>query len=607
MTQAERQPDAAHTDDGTDADVEASVVDQSYDAALEPRRLTDLVTLWDKVFVPNWRLSAQTRRAHLDRSGMLRHLGRLEKILKLGAQASRSSAQDRALDRFHRAAAFTLDAKLRITVANSAAGRMLGLRRGQALRDLRIGDDDLARLSMTVQALLTGEAPGGQPTRIVRARRVTDDRPILFLVHHVPGAEDEADFVLVATTDIHWTPQARTLLRDAFHLTEAEAEVMIALTRHHSLKNIAAARGRSLATVRSQVKSLQAKTEARGQSELLRIALSLMDIAPGDTDRISPRSDGTGLRVSRGGAELSPLPFRQIVRPDGRRFDYLDFGDPEGRPVIFLSSSFGTCRWPATAEFAAEQSGLRIIAPIRSGYGGSSPLAPGDDRLDCFAQDVLAVMDKLVIGAAQVIVLDEDMPYVARLFRHAPDRIHSILGSSAFLPLTRPEQYERMGRWHRFMLGTARYVPALLPFVVRLGFAMARQIGKAEFVRQVYAGSPADVAMTRVPRLFEAVESGSDVILSEGFEAARAYAQEISIVHRSDWRSEFEAMRDRVQIVDLIGTEDQGITAETIAEYRADYPWVTIIPVEGAGSFLFFQKWDMVLQHLKRMAHLPAI
>jgi pimeloyl-ACP methyl ester carboxylesterase len=158
-----------------------------------------------------------------------------------------------------------------------------------------------------------------------------------------------------------------------------------------------------------------------------------------------------------------------------------------------------------------------------------------------------------------------------------------------------------MGRWHRFVLGTARFAPQLLPFVVRAAFAMARQVGKAEFVRLVYGGSPADVAMTRNSRMFEAVDCGSDVVLSEGFDAARAYAQEVSIVHCTEWRSELEALRDTIPVVNIFGTEDQGVPPATVDDYAQDYPWVRFVRVEAAGSFLFFEHWDRVLNELEKM------
>ena len=583
-----------------DAEMHEEVVHSSYDAALDPDRLPDLIGPWEKVIQPAWRMSPQTRRDALERSGFMRHLIHIEKIVGLGANTPKRSPEEEAIQRYRRAGAFTLDRKLIVSAANEGADRSLGLKRCDPLANLQVREEDVRYLSHVAMKMLHAPADSGDDqSRIVRARRLSDDRLILLFVHRVDPSNG-TPFVLIATTAVHWPPDASKVLREAYGLTPAEAEIMMSLTRFHSLQDIAESRGRSLETVRAQIKSIVAKTEARGQTDLMRIAMATMDLAPdlGDRDPSTLTSDFA--KVSRGGLELSPLPYQTLDRPDGRKFDYLEFGDPKGRPVIYFSSTFGLCRWPASAEFAAYQTGLRIITPIRSGFGGSTPLRPDQDRVGSFAQDVLALMDHLDVGSAPLLVADEDMVYAARLFRLAPDRVRSVVGIAAFLPMTRTAQYERMGHWHRFVLGTARYTPRLLPFVVQLTFAMARHMGKAEFIRRVFSGSEADIAMTRNWRAFEAVDSGSDIVLNEGFDAAKAYAQEISIVHSSDWRSEFKAMADAIPVLNIVGTEDQGILPETYQEFLQDYPKVDMILVEGAGSFLFFEKWDKVLDLLAK-------
>lgn len=577
------------------------LLQSSYDAALEPDKLSDLMEQWEQQLLPDWRLSAQTRRAALEESGLLPHLHNMERIARLQDMGDRSSPEEEILRQYRRSAAFTLNRQLTVTAANDAALRGLGLDRCTSLSALRVRDEDRGYLARVVQSMLApaSQSQPTEPTRIVRARRLPDDRLVLLLTTLITPDEG-APFVLVTATETYWPPGGTGLLRDAYGLTPAEAEIMVAITRHHSLQDIADARQRSLETVRAQVKSIMIKTEARGQSDLLRIAMSVMDIVPSDADAI-PADLPAPTKVSRGGVDLAPLPFQTLARPDGRQFDYLEFGAPDGRPVVYFSSTFGLCRWPASAELVAQRAGLRVIAPIRSGFGGSTPLGPRDDRVTTFAQDVLALMDHLGIAAAPFLVLDEDMVYAARLFRLAPKRILGVLGCGVFLPLTRPEQYERMGRWHRFVLGTARFAPPLLPFIVRVAFGMARKLGKPEFVRLVYGASPADVAMTRNMRMFEAVEAGSDVVLAEGFDAAKAYAQEISIVHRSDWRPDLEAMRGKVPVTNMIGTEDQALSPETCADLAKDYPWIEMIQIDNAGSFLFFQHWHQVLQKLDTM------
>lgn len=600
MVETAHDRDATHTD-GAVSSSEEDILHSSYDAAIEPHRLPDLLGPWERFFIPAWYKSPFSRRDTLEKSGLITHLRHIERIAKLSVGRARPRAEEEVLKQYRRAAAFTVNKALCVSAANAATRQVFGLTVNQHLQTLPIRDEDrdyLAKVAMTM--LHAGPDLRPEPTRIVRARRLADEGQVLFLIYLIEPDDTDA-FILVTTTELHWPEASTSVLRVAYGLTRAEAEIMIALTRYPSIKEIAESRGRSVATVRAQIKTIMTKTEARNQQDLLRIALTLMDIVPQEADRISSEAPANCQDKRRDGGVLSDLPFKSITRPDGRRFDYLEFGPANGRPVMYAGSDFGLCRWPADAERAAIRLGMRVITPVRPGYGSSTPLTAEDDRVETFARDMIALMDHLKIADATFLVTDADLVYVARLARHWPERVRAVLGISSTLPLTRPEQYERMGRWHRFILGTARYTPQVLPFIVRISFAMARQIGKPEFVRLVYGASPADVALSRDPTLFEALDFGSDIVLAEGFDAAKAYAQEITIVHRTDWRPEFEAMCRRIPVVVMIGEEDQAVAAETFEEFQNDYPGVEMIRIPEAGSFLFFQHWNIVVDRLDLM------
>ena len=67
-------------------------------------------------------------------------------------------------------------------------------------------------------------------------------------------------------------------MQEAFKLTDAEVEIIRALVEGKSVKEICEERKRSMETVRTQMRSILAKTETRSQSELIRITMSLMDV-----------------------------------------------------------------------------------------------------------------------------------------------------------------------------------------------------------------------------------------------------------------------------------------------------------------------------------------
>jgi DNA-binding CsgD family transcriptional regulator len=63
-------------------------------------------------------------------------------------------------------------------------------------------------------------------------------------------------------------PDVERILRSGFGLTQAEARVALAITRGESLNEIARARGVTVATARTQLKSVFSKTQTHRQAEL---------------------------------------------------------------------------------------------------------------------------------------------------------------------------------------------------------------------------------------------------------------------------------------------------------------------------------------------------
>jgi DNA-binding CsgD family transcriptional regulator len=105
----------------------------------------------------------------------------------------------------------------------------------------------------------------------IALERVSGRRPLLLLVS--PFGAGRA---LVRATDPEEAmPCSATILRALYGLTSAEVEVANGLVRGATIEEIADARGTSVATARTQLKMLLAKTDTRRQAELVRLLLRL--------------------------------------------------------------------------------------------------------------------------------------------------------------------------------------------------------------------------------------------------------------------------------------------------------------------------------------------
>ena len=228
--------------------------------------------------------------------------------------------------------------------------------------------------------------------------------------------------------------------------------------------------------------------------------------------------------ISRGYATLKEQPFKSLITPDGRRLDYLTLGAAGGTPALFLPLDYGLVRWPASAEAEAERRGIRIIVPVRAGYGLSDMVAKDQDYDTMATKDTLQILEAEGVKRCPIISLGSDSFYAMKLAQLDSSRIAAIIACGGILPMTRREQYERMEKWHRFILAGAKYTPHLLPFMVKAGFYLARKIGKRGFIHAVYGDCQADVDTFEDPEVFEAMVTGSETALTDDHSSHEAFS-----------------------------------------------------------------------------------
>ena len=149
-------------------------------------------------------------------------------------------------------------------------GRGLALTHGQLTAGHRKANAALQRLIGSVlQPVPAHEAPARGAVAIPRPNR----RPLI--VHAAPVVGSARDvfqrakaILTVVDPDEHPEP-SEPVLSQAFGLSRSEVRVALELLKGQELKDIAHAHGTTLGTVRTQLKSIYAKTETHRQAELV--------------------------------------------------------------------------------------------------------------------------------------------------------------------------------------------------------------------------------------------------------------------------------------------------------------------------------------------------
>ena len=567
-----------------DSAYRAEIVDRLYEVAVDPIRLEDLMKVWEVAQAP-MRTGLVEAAVELDDEEIEAHLRRATVFLDR-FEATRGEAVYRSvLEDIPRSAAFLSDGSAGIAAFNRPAAVAFGLKDGAHLVDLPFDADDISLLRGVIYKVASGQA---ERVVTLRIRSSITGSPVIVRIG--PIASDNAKpLALVMSTELVWPEGFEVTVQEAFGLTGAEVEIVQAMTLGLPIKDIAEARGRSAETVRTQVRSILAKTETHSQSELIRVMLGLMDVA------FMP-SESAGPVPNRAGA-LEQLSFQQTTGADGRRLEWIEFGSPTGAPCLFLHLDYGLIRWPATAERAARLRGIRVIVPVRAGYGRSELHPRGVDHLQGVTTDYLTVLDRLGVSRVAVIAMGADLRFALNLSLKKPGLVTGILGCAAQLPLRTAMQYDRMDKWQRFILANARYAPKVLPFLVQAGFSLARRLGKEKFFAQVNGGSAADMEAFGIPEIREAVLAGSEVSLGAKILAHEAFTREC-IGSEKDWSDLVHAVTVPVQL--LQGDQDPQTPVQTINELMLDYPHLDVSFVPNTGQLLFFAQWPMVLDALQK-------
>ncbi len=419
---------------------------------------------------------------------------------------------------------FLVAASGRIVAAGTEAEAVLGAAAGGALAELDFDPKDR-------NELLGFCKPGARARdwRLVRcAARSGDLRLVAAYGPETGGGEEMWRFVLLdgAAADIAAPFGA------AFGLTEAEREVAVALLDGFSPSEIAARRGTTLQTVRTQIKVLLRKTGAEDMRRLVRMAAAV----------------ARGAVLASRGAAPDEAPADRLLTVGRRTVEWMQAGDPGGSPVLHVHGALGGMAPPVLTNEALARAGLRWIAAARPGHGRTDP---AQDAVGQAVEDALAVMDAAGAATARLCVFSTGLPVALALAARAPGRFTEMLILSGAAPYDGLAGMRGMTPSQRAYALLARNWPRALRFLTELGIRRLRAWGPARYGEAVFGGVAADRALCREPGIARQLYDGFEFHVAQGPDAFMEDARLIN----TDWRGLAEGVR--LPMTWLHGAEDR--------------------------------------------------
>lgn len=224
-----------------------------------------------------------------------------------------------------------------------------------------------------------------------------------------------------------------------------------------------------------------------------------------------------------------------LTLSDGRSLAFTTYGDGDGVPVLAMHGSPDSATVWRLADTAARNTGVRLIAPDRPGFGASTP-KPGRSILD-WVDDLDELTDHLGLRDYRMLAISGGSPYaLATAWRH-PDRVAALGLLSVIAPLHVPGIARKASVPIRFTFFAARRLPVLLRPMAQVMVRITRRNIESAAERMIELRPEADRVVIRRPHVMEVLMANlpnqfndADSIATEMRNAARPWGFDLEEV-----------------------------------------------------------------------------
>ena len=461
-----------------------------------------------------------------------------------------------AVDAFT-AAAIVLSPSGLVLAANAAASRDFGVGSGDTVGAFGLTRADYAGFVDRCRNASGGASMlvGGHAAN--RRRLVLAGRQLV-----------ECDAYLLTIVSWAWPEGLLGNLRLAFGLTVRESVVLDAMMSGHGAEEIAVREGRSLGTIRQQIKAVLAKLGVGTQSQ----AVALVAAANSAWSQLQqPYPEGPSRHES-------PLAL-STVSHGNRTIGVRAFGREDGLPLVLVHGALFGIGETAAERAIASAAGLRILAAEKPGYGRTD-MSLARDQIEAMARDVLFMMDQNGVERTVLIAHDIGTIVACRLAILAPKRIAAIVAAPATPPMLSWSQTADMPKAHRIHAWAAQRVPKLMDMLVTLGMAQVHRQGVSILPELFFGGCDFDRETWAQPHYAAALDGTFRLIAAQD---ARGYRQDMLLTNLnwSQWAGTVPVP------VDLLhGARSRTVSRQAVEHFATSLPAGRFSLIEDAGHTL---------------------
>ena len=554
-------------------DLDLEIVSDTFRSIVDQDAFDKLILSWNQKL--NTIDDAQSQSGGLFSKGLLKQLGIAENTLERLDVSVQNDPIERAVSEVA-GPAIVVTPDLRVAAANSEGMEAFAVTTGAFLSSDVI---DPASNS-AFQSIVRSASQNGNVTQTIL--HVLDQKhpgerfhAEAFLLR-VPGQEKA--YIALRTLQLAWSEGTSQRLVDGFGLTKAEVDVAQQFFELCDVKQVAELRGASVHTVRTQIKTILAKTEATSQADLIRLCAMVAS---------RQLLDARGLPTRW----TDPLGREQIITTSsGRKIAWTWIGAPNGKPIIFLRGMAMGYLLPKEAEDRLAKAGLKLFVPSRPGYGNS----PLDESIPAFEDNCEALTEFLdhmdLCGCIGIGISDGIIPLLAEQDRN-PERFRGLI-SIGFNGCLNRAAFRKLPVPQATLLRLAQRAPRLLELIAKLGFRIMQQHGVDWYLERAHASTPRDLETCKNPETATLVR---DACAHMAVQGTRTFVRDMQMFH-----APVDGAIDRLRIpmLSMVPTDDGLYDADEYAELTRRNPRVAVVPVDGTADLLIYQETDFILRRI---------
>ncbi len=556
------------------------IVDSVYDSALTPERFKIFLSAWDEAFNDNDVERSQD--LLLDSADMLsRHFQRADQIFQTTHSRSENTLED-LVDK-QPTSAFICDAKGVVHALNEGARQSLDLTVGASIYDLPFDVKTAQQLKKLFRKRQTNDH---LELNSLALRSLQCDnfhhQSLVLLVQELPLSNQLGNWFLFKSSLAIWHPGIEQVLSSAFELTPAEIEVIKSLNIGLSLKEIAESRGRSLATIRTQIKNILHKTDTNSQTALMRHVTSLLLVAHSladDRARVSRSEPSTELQQTR--------------NSEGNLIQFRDFGEEQDPAVV--------CFTPILSDMPNTQflhalldAGLRVITLKE----GEQPASFVKDRraFDRLISDYHVVIDHLQLSSVTLLGHCAGGIYATEFARKFPEKVAKVVCVDTGAPLCSRAQWDKMAKTARRTFMVAKQYPSLLVWPHRLS---ARNFfsgikGQQSMIDYFYCDNPSDLALIKHnPKVREWSLEMLEYNLKDIKRPIRAVEMWVQ-----DWSNTLDIVLQNTAVVFVHGARNRQFLIEDIQALASEKENLHYLVAQDAAQLTLITHLDIIIEAL---------